>query len=150
MPQKTVEVHSPTAPGRLLRLDYRYLGVALLLLLVEVFIALFVHDDWVRPHGGDVLAAALLYCLVRGIWALPTGVVAGIALLVSYLIEALQYVHLLQRLGWEHWRAARVLLGSRFEWADMLAYTIGVALVLLVEQLRRAGKVADQRVQENG
>ncbi|MDR0893092.1 MAG: DUF2809 domain-containing protein, partial [Mediterranea sp.] len=32
---------------------------------IEVFIALYVHDYFVRPYLGDVLVIALVYCFVR-------------------------------------------------------------------------------------
>lgn len=38
-----------------------------LLLLLEALIAVFVHDRFVRPYLGDVLAAVLLYCLARAV-----------------------------------------------------------------------------------
>ena len=43
----------------------RYLSAFAALLLIEVLIALFVHDAFVRPFIGDVLVVAVLYCLVR-------------------------------------------------------------------------------------
>jgi hypothetical protein len=55
----------------------------------------------------------------------------GVALAISYLIEGLQYINLLGRLGW-HSRVARIVLGSHFEWGDMLAYTLGGAVALAV------------------
>ena len=117
------------------RFNLRYFLAASGLLLLEIFIALRVHDSFVRPYGGDFLATIFLYCLVRSfVKAHPGPVVLG-ALLFSYLIEGLQYWHLLTLLGWQQWRLARVVLGSHFEWVDMLAYTLGAAAVLLIESL---------------
>ena len=42
-----------------------------LLLLLEALIAVFVHDRFVRPYLGDVLAAVLLYWLRRR-WRRPS------------------------------------------------------------------------------
>ena len=36
-----------------------YLGVFGLILAIEVCIALFVHDDFIRPYVGDVLVTVL-------------------------------------------------------------------------------------------
>ncbi|WP_210515746.1 ribosomal maturation YjgA family protein [Hymenobacter terricola] len=117
---------------------FRYFRLALGLFLVEVFIALFVHDRIIRPQGGDFLATILLYCLIRSFFSLPTSVAAGVALLVSYLLEVLQYFQLLAHLGWQHSALARVLLGSQFEWPDMLAYTLGAAFIIAIEAARTA------------
>lgn len=113
------------------------------MLLLEIFIALRVHDAVVRPYGGDFLATIFLYCLVRSfVVARPGPVVLG-ALLFSYLIECLQYWHLLTVLGWQQWRLARVVLGSHFEWVDMLAYTLGAATVLLIEWAKEYRRKSD-------
>ena len=42
-----------------------YFLLALLLLLAEVLIALYLHDALIRPYGGDFLVVILLYCFVK-------------------------------------------------------------------------------------
>ncbi|MDO7845811.1 DUF2809 domain-containing protein [Hymenobacter sp. M29] len=119
-----------------LRFEKRYFLLASGLLALEVVIALYLHDKIIRPYVGDFLAPVFLYCLVcSGLAVAPMRAAAGV-LLISYLIEFLQYFHFLSWLGWQHIRVATVLLGNHFEWSDLLAYTGGVALVLLVEQMR--------------
>ena len=39
----------------------------MIFLVIEVLIALYVHDDFVRPYLGDVLVVVVLYFFVR-IW----------------------------------------------------------------------------------
>lgn len=56
-----------------------YAAGACILLAVEILIALFVRDSFVRPYGGDILVTVLLCCLLRafflfGIPYLPLGV----------------------------------------------------------------------------
>jgi len=121
-----------------LRFDKRYFLRASGLLALEVFIALYVHDKIIRPYVGDVLAPVFLYCLVRSGLVVSAKAAAAMVLLASYLIEFLQYFHVLHLLGWQHSRLLTVLLGNHFEWADLLAYTGGVALALLAEHLTRA------------
>ena len=120
------------------RFSYRYLLLAAGLLAVEIGIARFAHDRFVRPYVGDFLATILLYCLLKSVWPAPAGRVAAVALLVSYLIEVAQLAHLLSWLGWQHSPVARLVLGSQFEWGDLLAYTLGAALVLMLERARAA------------
>lgn len=124
----------------------RYLVAASFLFLLEVFIALFAHDKIIRPYAGDVLGTVFLYCLARGLLAAAPGKVALGALLMAYLIEALQYVNLLAWLGWEHSRVARIVLGTHFEWVDLLAYTLGIGLVLGIEGL--LGPTRGHRLQQ--
>lgn len=42
-----------------------YAAATVLLTIIEVLIALYVHDDFVRPYVGDVLAVIAVYCAVR-------------------------------------------------------------------------------------
>lgn len=112
-----------------------YFRWALGLLAAELAIGLYLHDAVIRPYGGDLLVVGLLYCLLRSSWRLPVGPAVGAALALAYAVEAGQYAHLLDRLGWQHLRWARLLLGSHFAWLDMLAYTAGAGVVLGVEKL---------------
>lgn len=122
-----------------------YFVLTVALFLTEVAIALFVNDRFVRPYFGDFLVVIFLYCFFRTflntpVWALALGV-----LLFAFAIEAAQYFHLLSRIGLQHNNTARVVLGSSFEWGDMLAYTLGVLFVLLVENLRLSGRKSSSR-----
>jgi hypothetical protein len=117
-----------------------YFLLSLLLLGVEIFIAVYMHDRIIRPYGGDFLVVIWLYCLVRSFWDLPVPVTAGLVLLFSYLVEVSQYFHLADRLGFKGRSVMRVILGSYFTWTDILCYTLGILFVLVVEGvIRRRG-----------
>jgi hypothetical protein len=42
-----------------------YFGLAILIFIIEVLIALFVSDSFVRPYLGDVLVVILIYCFIK-------------------------------------------------------------------------------------
>ena len=42
-----------------------YAAAALSLLILEILIALYVRDAFIRPYGGDILVTVLLCCLCR-------------------------------------------------------------------------------------
>jgi hypothetical protein len=127
----------------MITLDKKYFLLAIILFIIEVLIALFVRDSFVRPYVGDYLVVILIYCAVRTILHAPVWKVALGVLLFSFLIETLQYFHIVNRLGLEHNTLARTVIGYGFEWADMLAYTLGILTVLALENknLFRHGKV---------
>ncbi len=108
-----------------------YAGGAVLLLITEVFIALCVHDRFVRPYLGDVLVVMFLYCLVRAF--LPKGV----PLLPLYIflfagaVEVAQYLQVLRWLGLQNIPWLRVVAGTSFSWWDMLCYLVGCLLCAL-------------------
>ena len=95
------------------------------LLLVEICIGLFVHDDFIRPYIGDVLVTVLLCCLCRcvkpeGMPLLPVWV-----LLFSILVECAQLIEIPALDG----TLLGTILGSTFDIADLICYAIGCALI---------------------
>lgn len=120
----------------MLRFHKIYFLLTLLLFITEVLIALFIHDDIIRPYVGDVLVVILLYCMVKSFLNLSVVKTAILVLLFSYLIETLQHFNIVQRLGLEHSTLARTIIGTYFTWIDILAYTLGILLVLGIEKLR--------------
>lgn len=106
-----------------------YIIATILFLAVEVAIALFVHDNFVRPYIGDVLVVIVLYTFLR-IW-IPD----KLRLLPLYVflfaagVEVLQYFEFVKLLGLENNHFLRILLGSVFDWKDILCYAVGCLLL---------------------
>lgn len=117
----------------MLRFNFRYFSVAILLFIIEVLIALYVHDAIIRPYIGDVLVVILIYCFVKSFVNTPIVPTAIAVLLFSYLIETLQYFQYVKLLGLQDSHLANVVMGNYFAWTDMLAYTIGIVVVLIAE-----------------
>jgi hypothetical protein len=113
-----------------------YAAAAFGLLLVEVAIAAFVHDRFVRPHGGDVLAVMLAYAGFRAIFGLRTLPALAAALGLAVAIELGQLWGLLNALGLSGNRLARIVLGSGFDPFDFAAYAAGALCVALFEMWR--------------
>ena len=108
------------------------------MLITEVLIALHLHDSFIRPFGGDVLVVILLYCMLKSVVTLKVNTAAIIVLLIAYIIEMLQYLNIVYILGWGNSPLARTLIGTTFTWSDILAYTIGIIIVLLIERINRS------------
>src|SRR5215217_6324343 len=115
-------------------MNRHYLMLAFLLLITEFLIALFVHDTIIRPWGGDFLVVILLYCFVRGTTGMQVEMSALVVLAFSYLVETLQYWQFVQILGLDSNPIARTVIGTHFSWSDMVAYTLGIASVLVLEK----------------
>lgn len=105
------------------------------LLLIEVVIALFVHDGFIRPYIGDVLVTVLLCCAVRV--AVPRGVPAlpALVFLLAAAVEVGQYFDLVARLGLADNRFLSTLFGRTFSVGDILCYAVGCALFFAVERV---------------
>ena len=114
----------------------KYGLLALAFFIIEVLIALYVHDAFVRPFVGDYLVVFLMYCAVFTFWDTHFLNASVTVLMFSYLIETLQYLHFVRYMGWEKHRLIAVVLGTDFSWYDMIAYTLGFLTILIVEYRR--------------
>lgn len=103
---------------------------------MEVLIALYVRDRFVRPYLGDVLAVMLVYCGLRAVLPIRPLAAAIAAFAIGAAIEFGQAVHVLDLIG-VHNRVIRVVLGTGFEWLDFVAYAAGALAALAGEHSRR-------------
>jgi hypothetical protein len=118
-----------------LKFNPAFFALTVLLFIAEVLIALYVHDNIVRPYIGDLLVVLLIYCFVKSFFNFPVLKTAIGVLLFSYLIEILQYLKLVTQLGLQDSKAANIIIGNSFEWIDLVAYTGGFATILLAETI---------------
>ena len=112
----------------------KYFIATIILFLIEVGIAVYIKDDFIRPYLGDFLVVILLYTALKSVSNLSVTTAALIVLCFSFLIEFLQYLNLVTFLGLQNSKIATTILGSSFSWYDMLAYTLGIGFVFLIEK----------------
>ncbi|KFC60481.1 ribosomal maturation YjgA family protein [Flavobacterium gilvum] len=123
-----------TTNPKMLTFNKTYFIYTILIFLVEVLIALFVNDSFIRPYLGDVLVVILVYCFIKSFLKLPVLPVAIFVLIFSFTVEFLQLFNIVEKLHLEQSKIARIVIGTSFSWIDLLTYIIGVAIVLLVEK----------------
>lgn len=119
------------------KLRLLYGGAFLVLLIVEVLIALFVHDSIIRPYVGDVLVVIVVYCFVRIFIPEKWRLMPFYVFLFAACVEVLQYFELVTLLGLSGSRLARVVLGSVFDWKDLACYAAGCLLLAAWERKKR-------------
>ena len=112
-----------------------YALLFLVLLITEVLIALYVHDDFIRPYFGDVLVTILLCCFCR-IW-IPhkVPVLPVYVFLFATAVEVSQYFDLVKLLGFENNRFLSVLMGRTFGFLDIVCYGVGCLLFFVLDLL---------------
>lgn len=125
-----------------MKLNSGYFLITGLLLAVELLIGIYLHDDFVRPYGGDFLVVILLYCFIMSFVEIPVIKAAMGVLVFSYAIEISQYFHLVKLLGLGHSHIALLILGNSFSFTDLWCYTLGIVLVLSVEKIRTGQKMS--------
>ena len=81
------------------RIVYGFLFV--FLFLTEVYIALFVKDNFVRPFVGDMLVTLLLGCLVRTFIPDRVKLLPLYVFVFSVFVEIMQYIDIVKLVGLE-------------------------------------------------
>ena len=114
------------------RLTYGLLALAIF--LGEVVIALFVHDNFIRPFVGDVLVILLLYFAIRTVFPTKIKRLPVWLFLFGAAVEGAQYFRIVELLGLQSIPFFKVLIGTTFDWRDILCYAAGAALALLFER----------------
>lgn len=109
-----------------------YLFGFIFFLAVEVLIALFVHDKFVRPYIGDVLVVVEIYLFVRIF--IPEGHKFLPILIFAFAVgvEVCQFFHIVERLGLSDNIFLRVLIGTTFDIKDIICYGIGSVLIQMI------------------
>jgi hypothetical protein len=127
----------------MLQFNRTYFAFTIFLFLLETVIALFVHDNFIRPYFGDFLVVMLLYCFLKSFLNVSVWAAAGLVLLFSFAIETAQYFNMVEKLGLQHYKIAKVVLGNSFAWMDLLAYVLGILAVISIEKftLKRENKI---------
>ena len=127
--------------NRVLKFNRVYFILTLVILLIEILIARFAHDQIIRPYFGDFLVVILIYCFVKTFLNTPVISTSIAVLIFSYLVETMQYFHIVNKLGLQDSSIARTIIGTSFEWIDIIAYTCGIAVVIWLEMAISKKKV---------
>lgn len=110
-----------------------YIIATLVLLFIEVLIAMFVHDSFIRPYVGDMLVVIVIYTFIR-IW-IPEGcrLLPFYVFLFAVLVEVLQYFNIVDVLGLSGSRFFSILIGGTFDWKDIACYGAGCVVLVIYE-----------------
>lgn len=115
------------------RLRLGYAAAFAAVLVIEVLIALFVRDDFIRPYGGDILVTVLICCFGRIFFPTGAKLLPLWVFLFAAAVEIGQYFDFVTLLGLGDSTFFRILLGSTFSWADIVCYGIGSILFFVAE-----------------
>lgn len=123
-----------------MKLNPKFLLLALGLFFVEVFLALFVRDPFFRPIMGDVLVVVLIYAFLRSFWANTSKALVWGVCVFAYTVEFIQYFDPIGYFGLQDYRVLSIVVGRTFTWVDLVAYTVGTLVNL---KLRHISSVED-------
>ena len=111
-----------------MKIKYKYLGIFIILLIVEIYIGIFVHDNIIRPFVGDVLVVCVIYFFLRS-FINKRRFLGLYVFLFACFIEISQYFNLVSLLHMENYKIARIVIGSTFDFKDIFCYFIGTIFI---------------------
>lgn len=106
-------------------------GCTLAVLCVEVLIALLVHDRFVRPYLGDVLAVVFVYLGLRTLFPEKPRLVSAIAFGIAAAVELVQLTDLSGIFG--EGSVFSVIVGGTFDFSDLACYFVGGAACFFLD-----------------
>ncbi len=119
------------------RLNMKYLCAFIIVFIIEVLIAVFVNDKFIRPYVGDILVVVLIYCFIRSFIGNEVKLLSLYIFVFAALIEVGQYFHLAELLGLSDYKIARIIIGSTFDLKDIACYLAGCTGLFLYEMVKR-------------
>ncbi len=111
------------------KLRLKFLTVFVVLLLIEIFIALFVHDRFIRPYIGDVLVVFVVYSAIRVVIPKRLKFLSLYVFLFATGVELIQLIDI----GIDNNEFLRILLGSTFDFVDILCYGVGCVILFIFD-----------------
>ncbi|MBQ8697126.1 MAG: DUF2809 domain-containing protein [Clostridia bacterium] len=118
------------------------------ILAVEVLIALFVRDKFIRPYGGDILVMVLICCFGRIFFPEKVRLLPLWVFLFAAAVEVGQYFDFVSLMGLGDITFFRILFGSTFSFADIICYGVGCLIFALCEGAIKGHKFRDRRKEE--
>lgn len=107
-------------------------GIFAAVLITEILIALFVHDAFVRPYLGDVLAVICVYFAARCLFLKKPRYLSIFVTLFAFLVELIQLTPLSEMFG--SGSIFSVIVGGTFDYKDLICYTVGGAVCFLLDK----------------
>ncbi len=108
-----------------------FAGIFLAILAAEILIALFVHDGFVRPYLGDVLAVMCVYFFARIFLTQKPRYLSPFVTAFAFAVELLQLTPLSDLLG--KGSVLSIIVGGTFDVKDLICYLAGGAICLVLE-----------------
>lgn len=110
-----------------------YAIVTFCLIVIEVLIAIFIHDKFIRPYIGDVIVVVVIYTFIRIFIPEKCNLLPLWVFIFAAGVEVLQLFHIVDLLGLGSIRFFRILIGSVFDLHDILCYAVGCMLLGVYE-----------------
>lgn len=119
---------------KFLRFHKGFFALVVFYFIIEVIIALYVRDQFIRPYMGDVIVIWFVYYFIRTFINVKPIYIAVFTLLFAFAVEIGQCFKLIEVLGLQNSTLAKVIIGTSFSWGDIFCYIIGFLFLFLFDK----------------
>jgi len=116
-----------------MKFNKTYFLLFLVLFVIAALIAIYLKTGFIRHTFGDFLVVIMLYCFLKSFIDREPKAIAIIVLFISFSVEFLQLTPFLEWINLKDNTYAKIILGSTFHVSDLVAYTLGIVTVLIIE-----------------
>ena len=118
-----------------MKINIKYIFVFIILLITEIFIALFINDTIIRPYIGDILVVILMYTFIRGFIQKPIKFLPVYLFFFASTVEVIQYYRIVDLLHLQNNKVISTIIGTSFDIKDILCYLIGSIILIIWDKV---------------
>ena len=113
-----------------------YIPIVLFIIAIGIPSRLYSQHfpNWYVTYAGDFLWSMLVYFLFANIFQLSTKIAFLSSLVFAYTIEVSQLFHPAWLESIRSIKVFALILGHGFLWSDILAYTLGITLSVVIDR----------------
>lgn len=117
--------------------NLKYFLIFLTIFCIEVSIALFIKDNFIRPYFGDYLVIFLVYYFIMSFLVANKNKIAFGVLVFAFLIEIIQYFQILSYFHLEKNKILRIVAGTTFSFEDLIIYTLAFLTIIFFNNYKK-------------
>jgi len=111
--------------------NLKYFLTFISIFIIEVIIALYIKDNFIRPYFGDFLVIFLVYYFLLSFVKANKNKIALSVLIFAFTVEIIQYFQVLSYFNLEKNRMLRVVAGNTFSFEDLIIYTLAFFTIII-------------------
>lgn len=115
----------------------KYFLIFLSIFCIEVIIAIFIKDNFIRPYFGDYLVIFLVYYFLLSFINSNKNKIALGVLVFAFSVEIIQYFQVLSFFHLENNRILRIVAGNTFSFEDLIIYTLAFFTIIFFNSLNK-------------
>lgn len=112
--------------------NLRYFLIFISIFIVEVIIALFIRDNFIRPYFGDYLVIFLVYYFLLSFINADKNKIALGVLQFAFIVETIQAYNILKYFNLEKYKVLRIVAGNTFSFEDLIIYYLAYLTIMVI------------------